>query len=813
MKVLLPSDYYVSHFDEFISKVSRSYQPLFTEACQALVDDYRLLPLDAKRLWLRMLSRKGEIFDLDSLQYPEIVDFNGALAAVLHQDFARWPADDRDVMLWLTKATKPQLWQCLNLSTTAALKKSADRDTLLSKVLAAPPSAEQLQTLVPSLICLRTAPVSFLLFLYFGRLEANLSAFVQRDIGVTALANYKTDYQARFLDLDTASAAYAQAQFDHDWQLATPKSTLLNLEQCQQWRARLQALPEVKDSKSEEKRQKAYYQLGLMAERIPELAFAEQCFIDADGFPASERLLKMYLRQQKTIDKQASRQSQTETDLTEAAEPRAKRRTKSQTRMQAKAKAQTQHPSEAKALSQKIEQLLTRMVTDPDNEQEYYLALDIQAKLGNQQVFASTRHVAEHAITLLVDESYRQHPEQAALQYFKQHGWQGAHVENQVWTALFALLCWQPLFCDQHSAIHSEFDRYPSNLNDGRWYAEHHQQINDCIAQLLDPKRCLQQVLQTLTENYGKANALVQWHEDLAQWLTVLIQGVPATSLMPLMVNMAEHFRDYRTGFPDLLLWRGSEHCGIRSDSPNNEQSSPCVESTEPAAGYQLRWLEVKAPGDSLRRNQFARIKRLQQLGFAVEIAKLQWGVNPQQRYHVVDIETTGGRANVDRIIEIAIVTVQNQKIIGQYSSLIDPARTIPSFISKLTHISNAMVQGQPSFADLAPTIYGLLSDGIFVAHNVKFDFSFVQAEFARIGIDFDAAKLCTVIETRRHFPGLASYSLAALTEHFAIELKQHHRALADAQAAAQLLLLALSKRRQQQATLHAQDLHSTKQE
>jgi DNA polymerase-3 subunit epsilon len=87
------------------------------------------------------------------------------------------------------------------------------------------------------------------------------------------------------------------------------------------------------------------------------------------------------------------------------------------------------------------------------------------------------------------------------------------------------------------------------------------------------------------------------------------------------------------------------------------------------------------------------------------------------------------------------------------------------------------------------------MEDAIFVAHNVNFDYGFVSREYARLGRSFRHPKLCTCASMRRLYPGLSSYSLGALCNEFQIPLKQHHRALCDAEAAAELLFLVNEKR------------------
>ena len=162
--------------------------------------------------------------------------------------------------------------------------------------------------------------------------------------------------------------------------------------------------------------------------------------------------------------------------------------------------------------------------------------------------------------------------------------------------------------------------------------------------------------------------------------------------------------------------------------------------------------------------------------------------------YAVVDIETTGGRANRDKITEIAIIKHDGEKIIDSYETLINPERTIPYNITQITGINDEMVMDAPKFYEVAKKIVEMTEDAVFVAHNVRFDYTFLREEFRRLGYTFTRKQLCTVRLTRKTFPGLRSYSLGNLIRHFGIEVKQRHRAMADTKATVQLLEMALSE-------------------
>lgn len=156
--------------------------------------------------------------------------------------------------------------------------------------------------------------------------------------------------------------------------------------------------------------------------------------------------------------------------------------------------------------------------------------------------------------------------------------------------------------------------------------------------------------------------------------------------------------------------------------------------------------------------------------------------------YAIVDIETTGSSANYGKITEVAILIHDGQRVIDEFQSLINPEAFIPNAITNLTGITNQMVAEAPTFGEVADDIQSLLKDNIFVAHNVNFDYSFLKKEFQDLGYSFQYKKLCTVRLSRKIFPGLPSYSLGRLCEHFGIPNHARHRAMGDAKATTILL-------------------------
>ncbi len=169
-------------------------------------------------------------------------------------------------------------------------------------------------------------------------------------------------------------------------------------------------------------------------------------------------------------------------------------------------------------------------------------------------------------------------------------------------------------------------------------------------------------------------------------------------------------------------------------------------------------------------------------------------------RYAVVDVETTGGGAHRGhRITEFAVVEVANGEIVDRWSTLVNPGRSIPSIVQRITGITPEMVDAAPFFEHVAPEVAARLDDRIFVAHNVGFDRGFVRAELiAATGEAPSLPSLCTVRLARTLLPKLRRRNLDALTQHYGIRIEGRHRAWGDAFATARVLIRLLDEARAQ---------------
>jgi DNA polymerase-3 subunit epsilon len=164
--------------------------------------------------------------------------------------------------------------------------------------------------------------------------------------------------------------------------------------------------------------------------------------------------------------------------------------------------------------------------------------------------------------------------------------------------------------------------------------------------------------------------------------------------------------------------------------------------------------------------------------------------------YAIVDIETTGGSSRIEKITEIAIFQHDGEKITGEFITLINPERNIPYFITNLTGISNEMVESAPRFFEVAKQIVEFTEGRTFVAHNARFDYSFIRQEFKSLGYNFSRNLLDTVTLSRKLFPGHSSYSLGNICRDMGIMINGRHRAAGDALATVRLFETLLRKDR-----------------
>lgn len=709
---VLPAKYYLSHFNEFIVYIKQYCLVLLSAEQREFIQKVEVLDHDSLCMLVRLLNRKGIIFQRNKLVYAEIGDIQQQIDCLLKVQLLR-PLQSSDWLTWLNSLNKIQLANLLknqlqldfpSSSSKAQLLLAASEHVAADRVIFSPEAA--------SFIVKCFAGIwQYLLFLYFGELNSALDKFSMRDLGVLKTRDGNDSRRARFSHQTQAQDAYVYAQ-----KLRALKAKQVETPQLLIWA-------------------QAEYQLpcGDTAKR----------YADEFYYHLGDQLLK--------IDVDSGLRCLSHSDLARAQQKALREKYKGG----AKGEVKTE---------------LERILLESKDASLRAFAEDFyQRKFQQVKLSKLTQVLRQSTQQIWLDEIFRDSPEKGVKAYYQQRNIIAIRSENRLFNALFALFFWPELYQLDEEAMACEFDRRPASVRENRVYKTLGALIETKLLMLNEPHKAIAYLAKIAASNYGQPNGMFRWHGKLLLILNQFLLNAPPQAVQVHLRAMAKNYHQLGDGYPDLMV----------------------IEKG------QLRFEEVKAQGDIIRPNQLLTMQALQHAGFDVAVCRVNWSVDPQQAYVVIDVETTGGKASGHRITEIAAVKVVNGKVLDSWSSLINPQRHIPKFITQLTGISNAMVSDAPLFCDVVEQLDTFLHGSIFVAHNVNFDYGFFKLEYERLGRHFSMPKLCTVREMRKHFPGLSSYSLGKLCLEFDIKLTNHHRALCDAQATAQLLMM-IQERKQQ---------------
>lgn len=156
-------------------------------------------------------------------------------------------------------------------------------------------------------------------------------------------------------------------------------------------------------------------------------------------------------------------------------------------------------------------------------------------------------------------------------------------------------------------------------------------------------------------------------------------------------------------------------------------------------------------------------------------------------------METTGfSPENGDRVIEIGAVAIEDQRIVAEFSSLVDAGKMIPWQVQQVHGITNEMLKGQPKPDEVLPEFYNFIAGSILVAHNASFDIRFLKHEFALLGMSLNNRSLCTLNMSRKRYPHLPNHKLETVGRYLlgqSCKQMQMHRALDDDRLAAMIWL------------------------
>ena len=154
----------------------------------------------------------------------------------------------------------------------------------------------------------------------------------------------------------------------------------------------------------------------------------------------------------------------------------------------------------------------------------------------------------------------------------------------------------------------------------------------------------------------------------------------------------------------------------------------------------------------------------------------------------IFDFETTGLDSIRDRIIEIGAIKYVKGERVGDFSSLIKPEVPLPEIITRITGITEEMLEGQPAIEAVMPDFLQFIDKSVLVAHNAEFDMAFLRSAAQRQGYQIDYPCFCTLKMARQLLPDLESKNLDTLAKHYELSFAARHRSIGDCEVTGSVL-------------------------
>ncbi|MGF1700374.1 VRR-NUC domain-containing protein [Photobacterium makurazakiensis] len=530
----LRNDYYLSNVLTLIEVVTSQYSDLMSTSELTWLHTFGQLSDDAKKLYIRLLSRKGALFRFDKLAYSEIDNIelaaielaNGQFAFIFQQEKENTPTWPVNLAAVSALFTKPEL---LRLFDELSAWKSYKKDKLVDALCQLSPDISAFQQ---DIIELRqTEHLNVFLLLFFGNSHQSLTDFVLSDLGIQHYENYNIDRQYRFfnarenieqwLALSALNELYWQAKEEKDF---TAIEVMANqLPQPIEW------LP------LERKRQKLINHIARDLERFAKnsstkLESARLLFSQSELPPSRERQVRILDKQHNYAD---------------------------------------------------AYQLACEMQLAPKSEEEADIAATLVGKLARKlSLSAPPRKKPRFTNSFLTLNNTDTSVELVVAEHYSQQGWQCYFLENTFICGLFGLTFWDIIFSDVKGAFLNPFQRSPKGMFTPEFYQQRKAALDKRLEELQSGH--WQHWLDVFQEKQGITNDWVNWTLLTPNIINHAIAHFPIEALCTLFKRILFDPKSNRSGFPDLIAFNEHTFRWIEVKGPGDKLQS-----------NQIRWLNV----------------------------------------------------------------------------------------------------------------------------------------------------------------------------------------------------------------------------
>lgn len=549
-KPVLSPDYYLDNFLFLIDYVADRYSDILKQEEFAFIESFRSLHINARKLYVRLISRKGPYFRKDKIHYAEIENVEAAIKDLAERQFISVnPGEELGFALQVL--TRPELIQLVNGLELVRIPDNISRmgkqdlsdalleqdERLIWKYL-----EENWQFLLPRYVEI----VSLFFLLFFGNNEQTLAEFILEEIGALRYERYEIRKKDRlFNDRAVIDGYIYLSDIKTQLWMAMENSDLAEVYELGN-RIRDFKPPEILKGKYE----RSCNEIGRFLERNNMVDDAISYFSMSKIPPARERIVRI-LEKTGQLD-----QALLETES---------------------------------------------ILKEPANNEEQEFAVRYREKLRKASGLSFTRLVADKFETeeLMLEKKHNLNIEEVSLNYYLRQGLTGIFAENAVWTALFGLAFWEIIFMPVPGVFFNPFQRGPADLFSPEFKNRRARQIRKRIMELESNPDWNEVILDRYDEKFNTANYLVPWKRIDRDQLIRIIEWIPENHISDILVRMIDNLKDFRSGFPDLILFY-------------------------PEKGrYTL--VEVKGPGDQLRPNQKRWLRFFKEKGIPYRVLKIKW--------------------------------------------------------------------------------------------------------------------------------------------------------------------------------------------
>ena len=561
----LPVGYYLDNFQRILDFIDDNYDDILTADEKHFSQAFRSLSLDARRLYVRLISRKGPLFRSDMLRYSEISDIGAAVAELTAQQFLEqdgtWELSEELVLL--RKAEILELIENCGPDSERELPRSAlkslRKERLVELALSLPGDIRTwLRSRFHLYRPLREKEILIYRLLFFGNLYQDLTEFVVTDLGHVRYESYEIRKEDRlfhsrevleqfFRLIELNEALYGAVEGRSVHEIDT--NALLEL---------LEYLPERntvgEDPNLRRMRDNLINAVARHLERIGNDGQALHLYRLAELPPSRERRARILERQG--------------------------------------------HLQESLDLCQEI-------VSDPWEEAEQEFAKryirKLSRKLGLSFPEAERFEIAKRLLELDYDPTIG--VEEAVLRYYQRQGFTGYHAENVLWIGLFGLAFWDIVFLSLPGTFFNRYQRGPKDLFRPEFRRRRARLIEERLHHIESTPSWPEEILQLYDRKEGIASDLVHWRFLPRELVERSVRTIPRKHLTAIFDKLSEYPGGNKSGFPDLIVF-----------APSRRRKAP---------PYEL--IEVKGPGDQLQIRQRRWLRYFSSHGIPYRLIRVQW--------------------------------------------------------------------------------------------------------------------------------------------------------------------------------------------